>query len=256
MLVHTKKSLGQHFLNDQNIARKIVDSIEGNPGMVLEIGPGKGILSRLLVDKYKNLILVEIDRECVEYLKSNLLFPEEKIITGDILKLDFEKYFANEFTLIGNFPYNISSQIFFKILDNRQIVQQVVCMLQKEVAERVAAPAGSKTYGILSVLLQAFYEINYLFTVHENVFVPPPKVKSAVIRLTRNTSKQLDCNEELFFKLVKTAFNQRRKKLRNSIRSMFNQETLVSDIFDKRPEQLEVKDFEYLTKLSESNFKM
>jgi 16S rRNA (adenine1518-N6/adenine1519-N6)-dimethyltransferase len=250
MFIRPKKSLGQHFLNDRNIARKITDSIEGKPELVVEIGPGMGILTRLLVEKHQNLNVVEIDQESVEYLKVELLLPENKIISGNFLELNLNKLFKTDYTIIGNFPYNISSQIFFKILEDRQNVKQVICMIQKEVADRISAPPGSRTYGILSVLLQAFYDIEYLFTVNEKVFVPPPKVKSAVIRLKRNNTKKLDCDDDLFFKVVKTAFNQRRKTLRNSLRSMFHNETLSAEIFNKRPEQLGVKEFEFLTKLT------
>jgi 16S rRNA (adenine1518-N6/adenine1519-N6)-dimethyltransferase len=250
MYVRPKKSLGQHFLNDQNIARKIVDSIVGQPELVLEIGPGMGVLTRYFAEKQFNFKVVEIDKESVEYLKSNLQIPDEKIIFGDFLQLELEKLFPSQYAIIGNFPYNISSQIFFKVLDNRQHVSQVVCMIQKEVAERISAPPGSKTYGILSVLLQAFYDIKYLFTVNENVFMPSPKVKSAVIRFTRNSTIKLDCNEELFFKIVKASFNQRRKTLRNSLRAFYKPETLTSDIFNLRPERLGVQDFVELVKMA------
>jgi 16S rRNA (adenine1518-N6/adenine1519-N6)-dimethyltransferase len=250
MFVRPKKSLGQHFLNDQNIARKIVESIVGQPELVLEIGPGTGVLTKLFAEKQFNFKVVEIDKESVEYLKTNLQIPDDKIITGDFLQLNLEKLFPSQYAIIGNFPYNISSQIFFKVLENRQHISQVVCMIQKEVAERISAPPGSKTYGILSVLLQAFYDIKYLFTVNENVFTPPPKVKSAVIRFVRNSTVRLDCNEELFFKIVKASFNQRRKTLRNSLRSFYKPETLTSDIFNLRPERLSVQDFVGLTKMA------
>jgi 16S rRNA (adenine1518-N6/adenine1519-N6)-dimethyltransferase len=252
MFVRPKKSLGQHFLNDQNIAHKIVDSILGQPELVLEIGPGMGVLTRYFAEKKLNFKVVEIDKESVEYLKSNLQIPDEKIITGDFLQLDLEKLFPIQYAIIGNFPYNISSQIFFKALENRQHVSQIVCMIQKEVAERIAAPPGSKTYGIMSVLLQAFYDIKYLLTVNENVFVPPPKVKSAVIRLTRNATAKLDCNEALFFKIVKASFNQRRKTLRNSLRAFYKPEVLANEIFDLRPERLDVQGFVELTKMAET----
>ncbi len=250
MFVRPKKSLGQHFLNDHNIARKIVDGILGNPELVMEIGPGTGVLTRYFAEKKFNFKVVEIDKESVAYLKSNLQISDDKIIEGDFLQLDLEKLFPLQYAIIGNFPYNISSQIFFKVLENRQYVTQVVCMIQKEVAERLAATPGSKTYGILSVLLQAFYEIKYLFTVNENVFVPPPKVKSAVIRLTRNSTLQLDCNETLFFKIVKAAFNQRRKTLRNSLRGFYKPEILDLEIFNLRPERLDVQGFVELTKMA------
>lgn len=250
MYVKPKKSLGQHFLTDQNIARKIVDSLADVRGQVFEIGPGMGVLTKFLKEKYPQLVVIEIDTESVLYLKEHLLLSDSQIIEGDFLRLDSEIFQPN-CSIIGNFPYNISSQIFFKVLDNKDKVSEVVCMIQKEVAERISAPPGSKTYGILSVLLQAFYDIKYLFTVHENVFNPPPKVKSAVIRLSRNNVQQLECNEELFFKLVKAAFNQRRKTLRNSVRSFYSPDILQNDIFNKRPEQLSVAEFVELTKMAE-----
>jgi 16S rRNA (adenine1518-N6/adenine1519-N6)-dimethyltransferase len=250
MFVRPKKSLGQHFLNDKNLARKIAESILGEPELVVEIGPGMGILTKFLIEKYLNFYAIEIDKESVEYLKASLSLPNDKIIAGDFLKFDLKKHFPGKYTLIGNFPYNISSQIFFKILENKQDITQTVCMIQKEVAERISSLPGNKTYGILSVLLQAFYDIKYLFTVNENVFVPPPKVKSAVIRLTRNQTVELDCNEKLFFRVVKTAFNQRRKILRNSLRQMYDPQTLLLEVFNKRPEQLGVQEFISLTKLA------
>jgi 16S rRNA (adenine1518-N6/adenine1519-N6)-dimethyltransferase len=250
MFVRPKKSLGQHFLKDKNIAEKIADSILGEPELVLEIGPGMGVLTQFLFKKYENFYAIEIDKESVEYLKTSLLLPDDKIISGDFLKFDLKKHFPGKYTIIGNFPYNISSQIFFKILENKQNITQTVCMIQKEVAERISSPPGNKTFGILSVLLQAFYDIKYLFTVNENVFIPPPKVKSAVIRLTRNNTNKLDCDENLFFRVVKTAFNQRRKTLRNSLRQMYSPETLLLEIFNKRPEQLGVQEFVFLTKLA------
>ncbi len=250
MFVRPKKSLGQHFLKDQNIAKKITESIVGNPELVIEIGPGMGMLTRFLINKFQNFYVVEIDKESVEYIKTTLALIDEKIITGNFLNLDLKKLFPGTYTIIGNFPYNISSQIFFKILENKNHVTQTICMIQKEVAERISASRGNKTYGILSVLLQAYYDIKYLFTVNENVFVPPPKVKSAVIRLTRNSTSKLDCNEDLFFKIVKTAFNQRRKTLRNSLRQLFSADSLTMEIFNKRPEQLKVQEFVNLTKLA------
>lgn len=249
LFVRPKKSLGQHFLNDQNIARKIAGSIAGQPTLVVEIGPGMGVLTKFLIEKYSNLKVIEIDNESVEYLKENLKLSDQQIISADFLELQLEKLFHENYTIIGNFPYNISSQIFFKILEQRNFVNETVCMIQKEVAERIAASPGSKTYGILSVLLQAFYDVKLLFTVNENVFIPPPKVKSAVIRITRNSTNKLDCNEELFFKLVKSAFNQRRKTLRNSLRNFYSSEKLTAEIFNKRPEQLSVRDFTELAQL-------
>jgi 16S rRNA (adenine1518-N6/adenine1519-N6)-dimethyltransferase len=251
MFVRPKKSLGQHFLNDKNIARKIAESILGEPELVVEIGPGMGVLTKFLIEKHTNFYAIEIDKESVEYLKNSLSIPGEKIISADFLKLDLKKHFPGKYVIIGNFPYNISSQIFFKMLENKQSITQTVCMIQKEVAERISSQPGNKTYGILSVLLQAFYDIKYLFTVNENVFIPPPKVKSAVIRLTRNQTVELDCNEKLFFSVVKMAFNQRRKTLRNSLRQMCNSEILALEIFNKRPEQLGVEEFVYLTQLIE-----
>jgi 16S rRNA (adenine1518-N6/adenine1519-N6)-dimethyltransferase len=213
-----------------------------------------GVLTQFLLQKkaYQTTV-VEIDRESVDYLNEH--FPElkDRIISKDVLRMDFTEYFDKPFALIGNFPYNISSQILFKVLEYRDQIPEVVGMFQKEVAERIAIGPGSKTYGILSVFLQAFYDIEYLFTVHENVFNPPPKVKSAVIRLARNQRKQLDCDEKLFFQIVKAGFNQRRKTLRNSLKSFIqNDELKQNDIFAKRPEQLGVNEFESLTRLIEN----
>lgn len=249
-LVKAKKHLGQHFLKDLSIAQRIADSLpDGYLLPVLEIGPGMGVLSQFLLQNHQiTFKAIEIDRESVDYLRVN--FPEMDIIEGDFLKMDLTHLFDGKpFALIGNFPYNISSQIFFRVLDNRDRIPYVVGMVQKEVAERIAAPHGSKTYGITSVLLQAFYSIEYLFTVHEHVFDPPPKVKSAVISLTRNKTKQLDCNEKLFVQVVKTAFNQRRKTLRNSLKPLLHEASGSEPIFEKRPEQLSVADFVALTNL-------
>ncbi|PTN05971.1 16S rRNA (adenine(1518)-N(6)/adenine(1519)-N(6))-dimethyltransferase RsmA [Mangrovibacterium marinum] len=250
--VRAKKNLGQHFLKDQNIARKIVDSMQAESvSEVLEIGPGMGVLTQYLLQKpnFKTSV-VEIDHESVDYLKKHYPELSERIISKDFLKLKLEDYFPDKFAVIGNFPYNISSQIFFKILDYKNQVPEVVGMIQKEVAERLATGPGSKTYGILSVLLQAYYDIEYLFTVHENVFNPPPKVKSAVIRLSRNSREKLDCDEKLFATLVKAAFNQRRKTMRNSLKQFIKDEPLkANEIFNLRPEQLSVSDFENLTRL-------
>lgn len=244
--VKPKKYLGQHFLKDQNIARKIVDNLGTSTTDVLEVGPGMGVLTRYLLQRPEfNVNVVEIDSESVDFLRRN--FPELKdhIIAQDFLKVDIPSFFPGNFSIIGNFPYNISSQIFFRVLEFRQQVPEVVGMVQKEVAERISAGPGSKTYGILSVLLQAFYRIEYLFTVSEQVFVPPPKVKSAVIKLVRNQVTKLPCNETLFFKVVKTAFNQRRKMLRNSLKELCN--VLPAEFAEKRPEQLSVVDFIALT---------
>jgi 16S rRNA (adenine1518-N6/adenine1519-N6)-dimethyltransferase len=247
--VKAKKKLGQHFLKDQNIARKIVSSLMAeNVDCVLEIGPGMGVLTRYLLDNQSyTTYVIEIDNESVEYLENN--FPElgNRIIADDFLKLNVSKLFKSPFAVIGNFPYNISSQIFFKILEHKNQIPEVVGMIQKEVAERIAAPPGSKTYGIMSVLLQAFYHIELLFKVSENVFVPPPKVKSAVIRLTRNSTTTLECDEQLFYTVVKTAFNQRRKTLHNSLKKLILS-SQPNEILQKRPEQLSVDQFVALTK--------
>ncbi|WP_319591223.1 16S rRNA (adenine(1518)-N(6)/adenine(1519)-N(6))-dimethyltransferase RsmA [uncultured Draconibacterium sp.] len=243
--VRPKKNLGQHFLTDQNIARKIVDSLGADVPDVLEIGPGMGVLTQYLLQRPElNVHVVEIDRESVEYLQQN--FPTLKHIWGeDFLKTDVASRFSGNFSLIGNFPYNISSQIFFRVLEFRNRIPETVGMIQKEVAERIAAPHGSKTYGILSVLLQAFFDIEYLFTVSEGVFNPPPKVKSAVVRLKRNQVKELPCSEELFVKVVKAAFNLRRKMLRNSLKEICS--ALPEEYAMKRPEQLSVGAFIDLT---------
>lgn len=251
MFVRPKKSLGQHFLNDKNIAKKIVASIVGQPSLVIEIGPGMGVLTQFLTENNTNLKVVEIDKESVDYLIENKIVARENIIEADFLKLNLSPVLVSNTCIIGNFPYNISSQIFFRILENRDTISQTVCMIQKEVAERIAEPPGSKTYGILSVLLQAFFKIEYLFTVNEHVFVPPPKVKSAVIRITRNEREKLDCNEEMFFRIVKMSFNQRRKTLRNSLRVLYKTEQLVEPIFNKRPEQLSVDEFVFLSQIAE-----
>jgi len=247
--VRAKKHLGQHFLKDQNIAGKIATSFTENaPKTVLEIGPGMGVLTQFLLrDKSLNVHVVELDSESVIYLKQH--FPElsEQIIEGDFLKLKLDNYFQTPFVIIGNFPYNISSQILFKILEYRQLIPEMVGMFQKEVAERVAAAHGSKTYGILSVILQAYYNIEYLFTVHEHVFDPPPKVKSGVIRITRKDEAPLPCNEKLFVQVVKTGFNQRRKTLSNSLKSILGNIKPTDVMFTKRPEQLSVQEFFELT---------
>ena len=251
-IVRAKKNLGQHFLKDKNIAQKIVDSLQANQTPdVLEVGPGMGVLTQFLLKKsaYRTTV-VEIDRESVSYLKEHFPELEDRILSKDFLKLNLSDYFPGQFAVIGNFPYNISSQIFFKILEYKDLIPESVGMIQKEVAERLSAGPGSKTYGILSVFLQAYYQIEYLFTVPEHVFIPPPKVKSAVIRLVRNQRDKLDCDESFFFRIVKTAFNQRRKTMRNSLKSFLTDEELKrSAIFDKRPEQLSVGEFEHLTRL-------
>lgn len=251
--VKAKKSLGQHFLKDLNIAQKIVNSLKAN-GItdVLEIGPGMGVLTKYLLQRNEfNTHVIEIDGESIEYLKENYPDLKERITAGDFLAMDLHERFNRPFAIIGNFPYNISSQIFFKILENRNQITEVVGMVQKEVAERIAEPPGSKTYGILSVFLQAFYRIEYLFTVPPQVFAPPPKVKSAVIRLMRNDVKDLGCNEKLFFTVVKTAFNQRRKTMHNSLKPLVHGSE-QNEILQKRPEQIGVSAFIELTNWIES----
>lgn len=241
--VRAKKYLGQHFLKDQNIARKITDSLLPLTKGVLEIGPGTGVLTRLLFERTEFTVLaIDVDKESIEFLHEELPIHKPQIILGDFLKANVREFFPAPFSIIGNLPYNISSQIFFRVIENRDIIPQVVCMIQKEVAERVSSPSGNKTYGILSVLLQTYYDIEYLFTVGEQVFDPPPKVKSAVIRLVRNERKSLPCAEKLFFDVVKTGFNQRRKTLRNSLKSVLP-ENFNSDKLALRPEQLGVDDF-------------
>ncbi len=249
-VVRPKKNLGQHFLTDQNIARKIVDSLGPEIPDVLEIGPGTGVLTQYLLQRNEiNLHVIEIDRESVAYLKQH--FPQLiNIYEEDFLKAGIENWFSEKFNIIGNFPYNISSQIFFRILTVRNRVLEVVGMVQKEVAERIASKHGTKSYGILSVLLQAFYNIEYLFTVGEHVFLPPPKVKSAVIRLKRNSVESLPCDEKLFTSVVKAAFNQRRKMLRNSLRNICGE--VPEKFAEKRPEQLSVSDFIEITQLIEN----
>jgi 16S rRNA (adenine1518-N6/adenine1519-N6)-dimethyltransferase len=252
--VYPKKNLGQHFLNDKTIARRIADTLTGQGyNTVLEIGPGMGILTGYLLERrFSDFHVIEIDNESVHYLKSN--FPELKnVITGDFLSMDLEGYFPDKMAIIGNFPYNISTQIFFKVLKHREKVIEISGMLQKEVAERICAGPGSKTYGILSVLLQAFYTTEYLFTVSEHVFSPPPKVKSGVIRLIRNDVKTLDCDEILFFRVVKACFNQRRKTLRNSVRAAFDLAHDDYHEFGLRPEQLSVEQFVSLTRWIDEN---
>ncbi len=248
MEVHAKKFLGQHFLKDENIARQIADSLTATTPHVLEIGPGMGVLTKYLYNKEGlDFHAIEIDRESVAYLHEH--YPTLHVIEGDFLALDLSTLFSEPFAVIGNFPYNISSQILFKVFDNRNCIPEVVGMFQKEVAERVAAKPGSKTYGILSVLLSAFYNIEYLFTVHENVFNPPPKVKSAVIRLRRNDVTSLECDETLFVKVVKIGFNQRRKTLRNALKQLsLPLDAVPEQLLSLRAEQLSVNDFITLTK--------
>jgi 16S rRNA (adenine1518-N6/adenine1519-N6)-dimethyltransferase len=251
--VRPKKSLGQHFLHDQSIAQRIVASlkVENEQKAVLEIGPGMGVLTKYLINQPGiNLKVIEIDRDSVAYLKKHYPTFHANIIEGDFLETDIDRIFPRTFSIIGNFPYNISSQIFFKVLENRDQVDQLVCMLQKEVAERIAAPPGSKTYGILSVLLQAYYDIEFLFTVPPGVFTPPPKVRSAVIRLKRNAVPRLACDEVFFVQVVKQAFNTRRKTLRNALKNLnLPAEISALDIMNKRAEQLSVAAFVNLTLL-------
>ncbi len=250
-LVKPKKFLGQHFLKDLEIAQNIADTVDVCPELpILEVGPGMGVLTQYLVQKKRPLKVVELDFESVAYLHENFPVLENNIIENDFLKMDLKNLFDGQsFVLTGNYPYNISSQIFFKMLENKDLIPCCTGMIQKEVAERIASGPGNKAYGILSVLIQAWYKVEYLFTVHENVFNPPPKVKSAVIRMTRNNVQNLGCNEALFKRIVKTTFNQRRKTLRNSIKPVLGKDSsLYSDeIFNKRPEQLSVMEFIELT---------
>ena len=271
--VRPKKFLGQHFLTDLTIANAIADTVDACPDIpVLEVGPGMGVMTQYLIKKPRPLKVVEIDFESVEYLRKNYPALEEGIIEDDFLKMHLEHTFDGQpFVLTGNYPYNISSQIFFKMLDYKDLIPCCTGMIQKEVAERITAQPGNKTYGILSVLIQAWYSVEYLFTVHEHVFNPPPKVKSAVIRMTRNEVTDLGCDERLFKRIVKTTFNQRRKTLRNNIRPLLNEmnsqreqqglptidyTTLLTDeLFNKRPEQLSVQDFIELTNRVEKEAK-
>lgn len=263
--VRPKKQLGQHFLTDQEVAQKIANTVDACPGLpILEVGPGMGVLTQYLLPKGRPVKVVEIDTESVAYLKEHMPQLGEDILEDDFLRMPLDKIFGGEpFVLTGNYPYNISSQIFFRMLEYRDLIPCCTGMIQREVALRMAAAPGSRTYGILSVLLQAWYDIEYLFTVDEHVFCPPPKVKSAVIRLTRNSVTSLPCQEALFRRVVKTTFNQRRKTLRNNIRPLLTQidteqtgkgiqpkdhtEWLAQPLFQKRPEQLSVQDFIQLT---------
>ena len=271
--VKPKKFLGQHFLKDLSIAKDIADTVDYSPNLpILEVGPGMGVMTQFLISKERLVKVVEIDYESVEYLRRHFPQLEENIIEDDFLKMHLENTFNGQsFILTGNYPYNISSQIFFKMLDYKDLIPCCTGMIQTEVAERIAAGPGSKTYGILSVLIQAWYNVEYLFTVHENVFNPPPKVKSAVIRMSRNETTDLECDERLFKQVVKTTFNQRRKTLRNSIRPVLadadnkleqqgntpkdHSKFLAHEIFNKRPEQLSVTEFIALTKAVEEETK-
>ena len=259
--VRPKKNLGQHFLTDLNIASAIADTVDACPDIpVLEVGPGMGVLTQFLAKKPRPLRVVEIDRESVAYLKETLFRENESpIIEGDFLRMDLHQLFDGQpFVLTGNYPYDISSQIFFKMLDNKDLIPCCTGMIQREVAQRMEAKPGTKAYGILSVLIQAWYDVEYLFTVDEYVFDPPPKVKSAVIRMTRNKVQDLGCDEKLFRRVVKTVFNQRRKMLRVSLRQLFTKETMPDasffekDIMTKRPEQLTIPQFVELTNEIES----
>ena len=253
--VRPKKNLGQHFLTDLDIARRIADTVDACPSIpVLEIGPGMGVLTQYLVEKPRKVKAVEIDRESVAYLQEHFPKLRDNILGEDFLQMDLTQVFGGrQFVLTGNYPYDISSQIFFKMLDNKDLIPCCTGMIQREVAQRIAAEPGSKTYGILSILIQAWYDVEYLFTVDENVFNPPPKVKSAVIRMTRNTTTDLGCDWPLFRRLVKTVFNQRRKMLRGSIRQMFSADHQPSagfyeqEIMTRRPEQLTIAQFVELT---------
>lgn len=244
--VTPKKHLGQHFLTDENIAVRIADAVEKTSTCVLEIGPGTGILTRALIEReFEEFKLVEIDRESVKYLQERHPELQNQIIEGDFLKMDLKEVFDGKpFTVVGNFPYNISSQILFRVFENRELVPQTVGMFQREVAVRIASEPGNRDYGILSVLLQIYYDIEYLFTVSEHVFNPPPKVKSGVIKLVRNDRTQLPFSDEFMKKVVKTAFNQRRKTLRNSLKSLLTPQVVIpEDILKQRPEQLSAEEF-------------
>ena len=253
--VRPKKNLGQHFLTDLSIAKAIADTVDACPELpVLEVGPGMGVMTQFLVEKPRPLKVVEIDRESVAWLNEHFPKLRENILGEDFLRMDLQTVFDGQpFVLTGNYPYDISSQIFFKMLDNKELIPCCTGMIQREVAQRMAAEPGSKTYGILSVLIQAWYNVEYLFTVDEHVFNPPPKVKSAVIRMTRNEVMDLGCDERLFKRLVKTVFNQRRKMLRVSLKQMLPADssffTLHSSLLTKRPEQLSIPQFVELTNL-------
>ena len=258
--VKPKKFLGQHFLTDLSIASRIADTVDACPALpILEVGPGMGVMTQFLASKQRPLKVVEIDFESVAYLRRHYPELEDGIIEDDFLTMRLDRTFAGQpFVLTGNYPYNISSQIFFKMLEYRDLIPCCTGMIQKEVAERLAAAPGSKAYGILSVLVQAWYSVEYLFTVEPHVFNPPPKVRSAVIRLTRNDVQDLGCDERLFRRLVKTTFNQRRKTLRNNIRPLLTQlgiedtQFLAAPQFNLRPEQLSIPDFVRLTQMLQS----
>lgn len=256
--VKPKKNLGQHFLTDLNIAKRIADTVDACPDIpILEIGPGMGVLTQYLVEKPREVKAVEIDAESVAYLNENFPTLKNNILGADFLRMHLEEVFGGrQFVLTGNYPYDISSQIFFKMLDYKDLIPCCTGMIQREVALRMAAQPGNKTYGILSVLIQAWYDVEYLFTVDEDVFNPPPKVKSAVIRMTRNSVSKLDCNEKLFKRLVKTVFNQRRKMLRVSLRQMFpakpREGFYEQEVMTNRPEHLTIAQFVELTNMVEA----
>lgn len=248
-MVKPKKHLGQHFLKDESISLEIASSLIQSPNsdILIEIGPGTGALTKFLLERQETLIALEVDNESIAYLKDN--YPALDVRNEDFLKFDFQDFSSQKVSIVGNFPYNISSQILFKVLDYKDQIPEVVGMFQKEVAERFAEGPGSKTYGITSVLLQAFYNVEYLFTVGPEVFDPPPKVQSAVIRFTRNKKSKLNCDEKKFKQIVKLAFNQRRKTMRNSLKSLINDEAKENEVFNLRPEQLSVEEFVALTNL-------
>jgi 16S rRNA (adenine1518-N6/adenine1519-N6)-dimethyltransferase len=252
MKVRAKKHLGQHFLKDERYAERIVNGLleKHTNNRVIEIGPGTGVLTRFLLDKNNfEFLALDVDEESVIYLKQNYPAHNDKFLLQDFLQFDLKKNYEGKSDIIGNFPYNISSQIMFRVLEFRNEIEHVVGMFQKEVAQRIASPPGSKEYGILSVLLQAYFSIEYLFTVPPGSFQPPPKVKSGVIRLRRNNVQQLDCNEAKFFNVVKTAFNQRRKTLRNALKPITGLKKIESNLMELRAEQLSVEDFIQLTRL-------
>jgi len=251
--VKPKKSLGQHFLKDLSVAEKIASILPQSPDMpVLEIGPGTGVLTRFLQQRHSNLTVVELDRDSVQFLNKNFPALQGKIIETDFLKIDLNKTFQTPFMVIGNYPYNISSQIFFKVLEYKDLIPYCGGMVQKEVAERLASKPGKKSYGIISALLQAWYDIELLFEVGPEVFDPPPKVRSAVILMKRNSRTELGCDSEKFRTVVKTAFNQRRKTLRNSLKSLIGDRSEIASlpVFDRRPEQLSVEEFVELTNIT------
>ena len=257
--VRPKKNLGQHFLVDLGIAKAIADTVDACPDIpVLEVGPGMGVLTQYLMPKGRELKVVEIDKESVAYLNEKYPDLKKDIVSGDFLRMDLSELFGNrKFVLTGNYPYNISSQIFFKMLDNRELIPCCTGMIQKEVAERMCAAPGSKAYGVLSVMLQAWYDIEYLFTVHENVFNPPPKVKSAVVCLKRNSRTSLGCDDVLFRRIVKAVFSMRRKMLRNGMKQIVGKDSplLSLEIMNRRPEQLSVEDCIELTNMAEMDIR-